>query len=159
MLPAQACAKWPPYLPVRVHDGTRRILNIPTPFYRGCFSKLLTMWYFIRKPCCVHLLDSKLRWKAQRSHVTCICASILLTFSSVKASGDRPRTWCTFREQMPGGDSEPRPGLTARCCVLTASALPCVLHLASAARRKKEPFPFRHLFPDQEYRPGDTIEE
>lgn len=32
MLPAQACAKWPPCLLVRAHDGSRRTPNIAAPF-------------------------------------------------------------------------------------------------------------------------------
>lgn len=113
----------------RAHDGSRRILNITTPLHHGCHYKVPAVRYFIREPCCVHLFHSDLHPKAQRSHVTRICSTILLTFSLVEASGDRPRTPCTFREQMPGGDTEPpsKPGLTARCCGLTAPALPCVL--------------------------------
>ncbi len=107
MLPAQACAKWPPYLRFRTHDGSRWILNIMTRFYHSCSYKVAAARYFIREPCCVRLFHLKLHPKAQRSHVTCICSTILLTFSSVEASGDRPWTWCTFREQMPGGDTEP----------------------------------------------------
>ena len=91
----------------RAHDGSRRILNITTPLDRGCHYEVPAVWYFIRKAGCVHLFHPDVHPKAQRSHVTRICSTILLTFSSVEASGDRPRTPCTFREQIPGGDTEP----------------------------------------------------
>ena len=90
MLPAQACAKWPPCLLFRAHDGSRRILNITTPLHRGCCPTATAVRYCVREPCCVRLFHSKLHPKAQRSHVICICFTILLTFSLVKASGDRP---------------------------------------------------------------------
>lgn len=76
----------------------------------GCAHNVARLRYLIRKPCCVHLFPTKRHLNAQRSHVTSICSTILLTFSLVKANGDRPRTWCTFRELMPGGDTEPPPG-------------------------------------------------
>lgn len=96
------------------------------------------MRYFIRKPCCVHLCHFKTHPKAQRNHVTCICSTILLTFSLVKASGDRPRGYCWIGlgrcvlsvSKCQGETVSPSPVLTARCCVLTAPALPCVLHTA-----------------------------
>lgn len=109
MLPAQACAKWPPCLLFRAHDGSRWIQNITVLFHNRCCDKGVAAGYFIRKPCCGRLFHSKLPPNAQRSHVTRICSTILLTLSVVKASGDRPSTWCTLGVQMPGGDTEPPP--------------------------------------------------
>lgn len=136
MLPAQGCAKWPPCLLFRAHDGSRWIFNIIRPFHHMCYYNAAQIWFCIRESCCVRLFHLKLHPKAQRSHVICLCSTILLTFSSVKAGGDRPWLWCDFRAPMPGGDTEPRPGLTAKCCVLTAPAPPCVLHTARACSRQ-----------------------
>lgn len=97
-----------------------------------CYYNAAQIWFCIRESCCVRLFHLKLHPKAQRSHVICLCSTILLTFSSVKAGGDRPWLWNDFRAPMPGGDTEPRPGLTAKCCVLTAPAPPCVLHAVAS---------------------------
>lgn len=106
MLPAQACAKWPPCLFFHAHDRSRRILNITTPFDHCCRCNVTTVWNVVSKTGCNRLFRFRSHPKAQRSHVTCIRSTILLTFSSVEASAERPWTVCTFRENVPGGDSE-----------------------------------------------------
>lgn len=80
MLPAQACAKWPPCLLIRAHDGSRRRPNITAPFDRWCRYKVSAVRDFIRKPGCVGQICLGLKWKAQRSHVTFMRSTILLTF-------------------------------------------------------------------------------
>lgn len=122
MLPAQACAKWPPWRLLRARDGSRRIPNITVVFHDGCFSKGVAARYLVRKPCCGHLFPSKLPPKAQRSHVTRVCSTILLTFSLVEASGVGLRRGALRRPTARGRHWAPHPALTASCRVLTAPA-------------------------------------
>lgn len=81
MLPAQAAAKWPPCLLGGGHlDGARRTLNIVAPFHRTLPPELGTFRYWTPRSGCVAYSRFQPRQKAQRSHVTLIRATILLTF-------------------------------------------------------------------------------
>lgn len=106
MLPAQAAAKWPPcLLGGEQHDGPRRTPNTAAPFHRTRPPWLATVRYFIPRPGCAAYFRSQPRPKAQRSHVTLIRATILLTFSAVKAGGG---------EQASRGAVPRRPRASAR---------------------------------------------
>lgn len=80
MLPAQACAKWPPCLLIRAHDGSRWRPNITESFDRWCRYKVPAVGDFIRKLGCVRQICLGMKSKAQRSHVTFMRSTILLTF-------------------------------------------------------------------------------
>lgn len=80
MLPAQACAKWPPCLLIRTHDGSRWRPNITVSFDRWCRYKVHVVWDFICKLGCVRQICLGMKSKAQRSHVTFMRSTILLTF-------------------------------------------------------------------------------
>lgn len=124
MLPAQACAKWPPCLLIRTHDGSRWRPNITVSFDHWYRYKVSAVWDFIRKLGCVRQICLGIKSNAQRSHVTFMRSTILLTFWW------RPRTACSFRESLPGGDTEPSRLLSSECCFLTAPVPPCVFHVA-----------------------------
>lgn len=123
----------------RAHDGTRRIPGITTRLHRGGRLEAAAGRYSIRGPCCVGPFGQKPPPKTQRSHVTCICSTILLTFSLVKGKREQasdvvhfPRAGARGRQRV----RPARPGLTARCCVLTAPAPPCVLHTVRTCCRQ-----------------------
>lgn len=137
MLPAQACAKWPPYFLFRAHDRARWKLNSTNPFHHEWLCKVAILWYFIGKPCCVRLFPFKQYLNAQRSHVTSICSTILLTFSLVKASGIGLGRGVLFVSECQGETLSLQPRLTARRLVLTATALPCVLPVSRRTRSLK----------------------
>lgn len=141
MLPAQAGAKWPPCLLFRAHDGSRRIPNLAHKLHFVRVCKIATVRYWVCKPGCVHLFCFKPPLKAQRSHVTPVCASILLTFWSVKTSGNRPRTArapSSIWLQGETASTRSRLGLTARLLRVDSSwsAMCAVRTLEARAENK-----------------------
>lgn len=129
MLPAQACAKWPPCLLIRAHDGSRWRPNITESFDRWCRYKVPAVGDFIRKLGCVRQICLGMKSKAQRKSRDFYALHHFVDFSFWW----RPQTACSSRELLPGGDTGPSHLLGSECSLLTAPVPPCVLHVARSA--------------------------